>query len=103
VGNLSGSFCSGAKKTAPKFKKSMEIRTTGREKNSKRWISVREISMALLALLALGLWIFGGDFINATTVALLVLSLMVMTRIVEWDDVLAHKQAWTCSFGSPHW
>jgi hypothetical protein len=50
--------------------------------------------MALLALLALGLWIFGGDFINATTVALLVLSLMVMTRIVEWDDVLAHKQAW---------
>ena len=50
--------------------------------------------MALLALLALGLWIFGGDFINATTVALLVLSLMVITRIVEWDDVLAHKQAW---------
>ena len=38
--------------------------------------------------------IFGGDFINATTVALLVLSLMVMTRIVDWDDVLAHKQAW---------
>ena len=35
-----------------------------------------------------------GDLINATTVALLVLSLMVMTRIVEWDDVLAHKQAW---------
>ena len=57
-------------------------------------VSFKEISMALLALLALGLWIFGGDFINATTVALLVLSLMVMTRIVEWDDVLAHKQAW---------
>jgi hypothetical protein len=30
VGNLSGGFCSGAKKTAPKFKKSMEIRTRGR-------------------------------------------------------------------------
>ena len=57
-------------------------------------VSFKEISMALLALLALGLWIFGGDFINATTVALLVLSLMVITRIVEWDDVLAHKQAW---------
>ena len=56
--------------------------------------SFKEISMALLALLTLGLWIFGGDFINATTVALLVLSLMVMTRIVEWDDVLAHKQVW---------
>jgi len=57
-------------------------------------ITTREISMAVLAFLALGLWIFGGEFINATTVALLVLSLMVMTRIVEWDDVLAHKQAW---------
>ena len=57
-------------------------------------IKLKEIGMALLAMLALGLWIFGGDFINATTVALLVLSLMVITRIVEWDDVLAHKQAW---------
>lgn len=57
-------------------------------------ITIKEISMAVLALLALGLWIFGGDFINATTVALLVLSLMVIARIVEWDDVLAHKQAW---------
>ena len=57
-------------------------------------VSMKELGMALLALLALGLWIFGGDMINATTVALLVLSLMVMTRIVEWDDVLAHKQAW---------
>jgi len=27
-------------------------------------------------------------------VALLVLSLMVMARIVGWDDVLGHKQAW---------
>ena len=57
-------------------------------------ISVREIGMALLALLALGLWIFGGELINATTVALLVLCLMVIGRIVEWDDVLSNKQAW---------
>jgi Sodium:sulfate symporter transmembrane region len=57
-------------------------------------VGFKEISMALFALLALSLWIFGGDFINATSVAILVLSLMVMTRIVEWDDVLTHKQAW---------
>jgi hypothetical protein len=35
-------------------------------------ITLKEISMALLALLALGLWIFGGELINAT-MALLVL------------------------------
>jgi L-tartrate/succinate antiporter len=57
-------------------------------------ISAKEVGMALLALLALGLWIFGGDLINATTVAILVLCLMVICRIVEWDDVLANKQAW---------
>jgi L-tartrate/succinate antiporter len=57
-------------------------------------LNVKEISMALLAILALGLWIFAGELINATTVALLILSLMIIARVVEWDDVLAHKQAW---------
>jgi di/tricarboxylate transporter len=79
----------------PELKSSPDVPIWAAEELKKMGrLSVREISMALLALLALGLWIFGGDLINATTVALLVLSLMVMTRIVEWDDVLAHKQAW---------
>jgi L-tartrate/succinate antiporter len=54
----------------------------------------KEILMAGLAILALALWIFGGDWVNATTVAILVLCLMVVTNIVSWDDVLAHKHAW---------
>jgi len=54
----------------------------------------KEGIMAGLALLALLLWIFGGSFLNATTVALLVLSLMIVTGIVTWDDVLGNKQAW---------
>jgi L-tartrate/succinate antiporter len=57
-------------------------------------ITGKEITMAGLAVLALALWIFGGDYINATTVALLVLSLMVLSGIVGWDDVTANKQAW---------
>jgi L-tartrate/succinate antiporter len=79
----------------PELKSSPDVPIwAGEELKKMGRVSFKEISMALLALLALGLWIFGGEFINATTVALLVLSLMVMTRIVEWDDVLAHKQAW---------
>jgi L-tartrate/succinate antiporter len=79
----------------PELKSSPEVPAWAAEELKKMGrISVREISMALLALLALGLWIFGGEMINATTVALLVLSLMVMIGIVQWDDVLAHKQAW---------
>ena len=54
----------------------------------------KEGAMAGLALLALLLWIFAGSLLNATTVALLVLSLMIVTGIVTWDDVLGNKQAW---------
>jgi L-tartrate/succinate antiporter len=79
----------------PELKSSPEVPAWAAEELKKMGrISIREISMALLALLALGLWIFGGEMINATTVALLVLCLMVMIGIVQWDDVLAHKQAW---------
>jgi L-tartrate/succinate antiporter len=79
----------------PEIKNSPDVPIWASEELKKMGrISVREIGMAMLALLALGLWIFGGSLINATTVALLVLSLMVIGRIVEWDDVLSHKQAW---------
>lgn len=58
-------------------------------------LSRREIILAVLVLLALAMWIFGGDFVNATTAALIVVSLMVLTRIVSWDDILSNKQAWS--------
>jgi len=56
--------------------------------------SRKEGVMAGLSILALLLWIFAGSLLNATTVALLVLSLMIVTGIVTWDDVLGHKHAW---------
>jgi L-tartrate/succinate antiporter len=54
----------------------------------------REIELAALVLLALGLWIFAGDVINATTVAIAVIALMVIGRVVSWDDIVSNKQAW---------
>jgi L-tartrate/succinate antiporter len=79
----------------PELKRSPEVAVWAAEELKKMGgISMREVGMALLAVLALSLWIFGGDFVNATTVALLVLCLMVVGRIVDWDDVLAHRQAW---------
>jgi len=79
----------------PEIKSSPDVPVwAGNELNKMGRISAKETGMALLAVLALGLWIFGGEFINATTVAILVLCLMVMCRIVHWDDVLENKQAW---------
>lgn len=57
-------------------------------------LSGREIGLAVLVVLALALWIWGGDFINATTVAIVVVALMVLGKVVSWDDILANKQAW---------
>lgn len=57
-------------------------------------LSRREIILAVLVLIALVLWIFGGGIINATTAALVVISLMLLTRVITWDDMLDNKQAW---------
>ncbi len=48
----------------------------------------------MLVFVALALWIFGDRWINATTVALLVISLMLLTNVVSWDEMLGNKQAW---------
>lgn len=57
-------------------------------------LSAREIGLAVLVVLALALWIFGSNVINATTVALTVIALMVIGRVVTWDDILSNKPAW---------
>ena len=57
-------------------------------------ISRRELTMAGLVVVALGLWIFGGSLFDAALVALVAISLMVVCRVVSWDDILAHASAW---------
>ncbi len=57
-------------------------------------LSGREVGLTILVLIALALWIFGGAWVDATTAALAVISLMLLFRIVSWDEMLAHKQAW---------
>jgi L-tartrate/succinate antiporter len=57
-------------------------------------ISAGEVKLAVLVAIALALWIFGGDYINATTVALAAISLMLVTGVVAWEDITGHKAAW---------
>ncbi len=56
--------------------------------------SMREAMLAVVVMLALMLWIFGDKFINATSVALLVISLMLISKVVTWDDVVKNSPAW---------
>jgi len=56
----------------------------------------KELTMALLALFALVLWIFGAEWfkLDATIVAMLVLCCMILFNVISWDDVLSNKAAW---------
>jgi L-tartrate/succinate antiporter len=56
--------------------------------------SRHEALMAALAVLALTGWVLGRSMIDATTVALLVVVLMLITGLVSWDDLVGHRTAW---------
>jgi L-tartrate/succinate antiporter len=57
-------------------------------------ISRGELTMALLAVVALVGWIAGTAVIAAVTVSLVVISAMLLTGVVRWSDILAHTQGW---------
>ncbi len=79
----------------PEVKESAEVPAwAGRELGTMGRVSRNQVVMGLLAVGALALWIFGGKFIDATTVALAAIALMVVLGVVTWDDVLANKSAW---------
>ena len=79
----------------PEVKEGTEVPAWARQELEKLGgITKREIELSALVLLALGLWIFGGDVINATTVALLVIALMLIANVVSWDDVVKNSAAW---------
>jgi L-tartrate/succinate antiporter len=65
-----------------------------RERVAMGSVSCREASLGVLAILALSLWIFGGQWVNPTTVALLSLCLMIVTGVVSWDDILEYRRGW---------
>jgi L-tartrate/succinate antiporter len=65
-----------------------------REMDKLGGLTSREITLAVLVGIALVLWIFAGDYISATTVALVVICLMVMLNVVTWGDITKNAAAW---------
>ena len=66
----------------------------GEELKKMGGFTTREILLAGLVVVALALWIFGGNFISATTAALVVISLMLVLGVVSWDDIVKNAPAW---------
>ena len=79
----------------PEVKAGDEVPTwAGEELKQMGGFTKREILLIGLVVVALALWIFGGDFINATTAALVVISLMLVLGVVSWDDIVKNAAAW---------
>ena len=57
-------------------------------------MSRREVTLLVLVCGALGLWIGATHYIEPAITAMLVVLLMVMCRVVSWNDVIGHAQAW---------
>eukprot|EP00767_Chilomastix_cuspidata_P008579 gnl/Chilomastix_cuspidata/9948.p1 GENE.gnl/Chilomastix_cuspidata/9948~~gnl/Chilomastix_cuspidata/9948.p1 ORF type:complete len:473 (+),score=-57.42 gnl/Chilomastix_cuspidata/9948:25-1419(+) len=57
-------------------------------------ITKKELLMLGLGVLALLMWIFGKSIgVNSTVAALAVLSLLVLTNVISWEDVITNKAA----------
>ncbi len=80
----------------PQLKSGTEVVTwAGQELQRSGRITRREITMAVLALAALVAWIAGSHWVAPVTVAMAVISLMILTQVVGWSDIAANKQAWS--------
>lgn len=81
---------------APEVKRGDEVAEwAGSELATMGRITRKELTMAGLAVMALVGWIGGSRWISAVTVALAVISIMLLSRVVSWNDILANKQAWS--------
>ncbi len=80
----------------PEVKKSPEASLwAGRELLAIGRITRREVILAVLVIAAILLWIFAGDFIDPALAAFVAISLMLVFRVVNWDDMAKNDAAWT--------
>lgn len=94
----------------PEVKRSPEISTwAANELRAMGAISRNEWVMIGLVLLAMFLWItgsnpnisvpvLGSDYINATMVVLVIISLLLITGVIEFNDIVTEKAAWEVFF-----
>jgi L-tartrate/succinate antiporter len=57
-------------------------------------VSWSEVLLAALVLLAVTMWIVGASILNPTTVALVIVALMLASGLLAFDDVTSNTEAW---------
>jgi L-tartrate/succinate antiporter len=54
-----------------------------------------EMILTGVVVLSLVLWVAGGAYVGAATVAGIAVSVMLLTGVLSWNDIAGHKRAWT--------
>jgi L-tartrate/succinate antiporter len=57
-------------------------------------LSLNEVLLAVIVTGAILGWIFGARVVNATTVAMVAIALMILLGIVQWKDISGNKTGW---------
>jgi L-tartrate/succinate antiporter len=79
----------------PEIKRGQEVaKWAGAELARMGGISRREVIMVVLALAALGGWIGAGRWFSPVTVAMAVISLMLLAGVITWQEIIGKKEAW---------
>jgi L-tartrate/succinate antiporter len=55
----------------------------------------REMILAGVVVISLVLWVAGGAYVGAATVAGIAVCVMLVTGVLTWNDIAEHKRAWT--------
>jgi L-tartrate/succinate antiporter len=83
----------------PQVKQSPEISNWAKQElNKMGGLNRNEKIMLLLMIAALTLWIFAGSYINAAMVGYAVVALMLLFKVISWDDIISSKSAWSVFF-----
>jgi L-tartrate/succinate antiporter len=57
-------------------------------------VSAKEMILLALVLFALALWTAGAKYVDATMAAMVVVILMLVLRVITWNDILGYSEAW---------
>ena len=80
----------------PEIKKSAKIAQWARTELVRMGaLGSSEWKMAGMIVIALILWIFGRQIIHTTTVAWLVIVLMILLKVLDWQDLIQNTSAWS--------
>lgn len=83
----------------PTEKKNAQVPVWAKEQLSQMGrLTTKEVMLILLIVGALILWIGCSGFIDPAIASLVIISLMILTDIISWDDIVNNKNAWNTFF-----